>query len=70
MVIIDTDTVHNHATMMVIFDTARITTGTVMCSRQFGYITFFTVIELSVVLHFIIYHLTWVKIVVENKGIE
>ena len=57
---------HNHATMMVILETATITSRAVMHPRYLVARAFVTKFELTVVLHFVVYYRVWRKIVIEK----
>ena len=69
MIIIESNAVHNHATMMIILNTARIAVGAMMHSRQFVNLAFIAKTKLPIILHLVVNYGTWLKIIIENKRI-
>ena len=70
VIIINTNTVHHHTTMMIILNTTAITHRTMMHSRHLICFTYFTKSKLTIIFHFIIYHIRWLKCIVEKKRVE
>ena len=67
MVVIDPDTIHHHATVMVILDHAGIALTTVVHPWQLEHLTaLLAILKLSIVAHPPIYKLIGGKIIVEN----
>ena len=70
MVIIDTDAVHHHTTVVVELDAAAVAHGAVVHPWQFWDQALIAIFEFTVVFHLEIYYRAWLEIMVENERVE
>lgn len=71
MVVVDSDAVHKHSTVMVILDAAGVALATVVHPGQLVHLTaFLAVLELSIVRHPIVDDFVRLEVVAPNQGVE